>query len=275
MRQSLLSGLHTSYSLSLPSTVPTMILLVPVMRCVPLLTPVESHHCFRSDSKCSGKWGGQGGHELTGPQFCHRDLPSLSSYRGIQQHFTVQCKLLHIHQSALNSLILQGISCLLSEMGEYYNVSFPAWQNMAALMLTLLSNGKRPLVTKHYFRNTSHSTILKATVHHPLDALALFCICCALLALLQKLASVSQCDCYFLLKFSLWVNWSTRNILCISWNPNPSPDLKHQPSVHLCLSSFITALSKNVNAFSPKTATVSPSNSPPGISQYYVSGMAM
>lgn len=151
-----------------------MILLVPGMRCIPFLTALESPHSFRSDSKCSGteEVGGQGGNELKDPQFCHRDLPSLSSYRGKEQHFTVQCKLLHIQQSDLNSLILQCVSCLLFEVGEYYNVSFLGWQNMAALMLTLLSNGKRALVTKHYFRNTAHLTILKATVHHPLDAVS-------------------------------------------------------------------------------------------------------
>jgi len=178
------------------------------MTCIPLLTPVESTQCFRSGSKYmlrGGGSGGQVGNELKDPRFCHRDLCSLSSYRGIQQHFTAQCKLLHIQQSDLNSGILQCISCLLFEISEYYNVSFLGWQNMVALMLTLLSNGKSQLVTKHYFRNTAHLTTLKATVYHPSEALCLasLCICCPLLALLQKLASVSQCDCDFLLKFSL------------------------------------------------------------------------
>lgn len=184
-----------------------MILLVPVVRCIPLLTPVESPHQFGSDSKFSGKEevGARSGNELKGHQFYLRDLPSLRSHRGIEEHLSAQCKLLHIQQSDLNSLILQCISCLLFEMGEYYNVFFLGWQNMAALMLTLLSNGKRPLVTKHYFRNTSHSTILKATVYHPLDSLS-HIILYLLSFACPATKSISQCDCYFLLKFSLWVN---------------------------------------------------------------------
>lgn len=152
-----------------------MILLVPGMRCIPLPTALESPHSFRSDSKCSGteEVGGQGGNELKGPQFSTGTYLPSAHTGGKEQHFTVQCKLLHIQQSDLNSLILQCVSCLLPEVGEYYSVSFLGWQNMAALMLTLLSNGKRGLMTKHYFRNTAHLTILKATVHHPLDALCL------------------------------------------------------------------------------------------------------
>lgn len=104
------------------------------------------------------------------PQLCHRGLPSLSTFRGMQKHFTLHCKLLHIQQSHLSSPILQCISRLLFEIGEYYHVSFLGWKNMAPLMLTLFSNGKRPLVTKHDFRNIAHSKISKTTVHHPLDS---------------------------------------------------------------------------------------------------------
>lgn len=93
--------------------------------------------------------------------------------------------------------------------------------------------GKRPFVTKHCFRNTAHLTILKAIVHHPLDTLCLasLYICCPFPALL--LASLSQYECYCLFKFSLWVNWSTRNIEWISWSPKLSLDIKLQSSVRL------------------------------------------
>lgn len=97
--------------------------------------------------------------ELKDPQFCPRDLPSLSSHRGIHQHFTVQWKVLRIQQPEW--LVLQCTSCLLFGMCEHGNASFFGWQNVAALMLTWLSKGKSPLVTKQGFRNTAPSTVLK------------------------------------------------------------------------------------------------------------------
>lgn len=75
-----------------------------------------------------------------GLQFCHRDLPQLTG--GIWQHFTVQWKVLRIQQP--EPLILQCISHLF-EVSECCNASFSGWQNMAALMLTLLSKGKAHL----------------------------------------------------------------------------------------------------------------------------------
>lgn len=151
------------------------------MRYIPLLLPVliTSEPSVNTHGR---RKGGQHGNELKDLQFCPRDLPSLGLYKGVQTHFTVQCRLLHLQQLELRAFAmpLMHFIFVVWEMGEYYNVSFLGWQNMAALMLTLLSDGKSPFVTKRCFRNTSYWTVLKAIVHQSLDTLCLasLYICC-------------------------------------------------------------------------------------------------